>query len=218
MTPSRSADPVTNREHNALVGHLRAAERALARDIRAQRRRWKYRISRGRLWFDAELRDAHRQLRQSIPTFLRNSSLTNLLSAPLIYSLVVPFVLLDVWVTLYQSICFPIYGIALVRRRPFFVIDRHKLDYLNAIEKAHCAYCSYVNGLIAYTREIAARTEQYWCPIRHARSLRGGHDRYTYFADYGDAAGYRHGLTALRRELEPGKRRRRGPVARSRPI
>jgi hypothetical protein len=205
------------RAHDTVARHLRATERRRSGDMRV-RRQWNYGLSRGRHWLDVELHDGHRRLRQSIPRFLRASSMTNLLSAPIIYSLSVPFVLLDLWVSLYQWICFPIYGIAVVSRRQYFVIDRHKLDYLNAIEKVHCAYCSYVNGLIAYTREIAACTEQYWCPIRHAGPIRGGHDRYTFFADYGDAVGYRHGLTALRRELRPGKRSRRRPAPRLRPI
>ena len=207
MTPTSSADPVTNRGHGTVSAHLRAVERALATDVRAQRRRWRYRVRKGQIWFDAEVRQAHRRVRQSIPVFLRHSSPRNLLTGPLIYSLIVPFVLLDAWTTLYQWICFPVYGIAVVRRRPFFAVDRHKLGYLNAIEKANCAYCSYANGVIAYVREIAARTEQYWCPIKNARSVRGGHSRYAQFADYGDAGGYRHGLTALRRDLRPGSRR-----------
>ena len=40
------------------------------------------------------------------------------------------------------------------------VIDRYALSYLNVIEKLNCVYCEYVNGLIAYVQEIAARTEQ----------------------------------------------------------
>jgi hypothetical protein len=142
---------------------------------------------------------AHRRVRQRIPALLRRSSPWNLLAAPVIYSMIVPFVLLDAWTTLYQWSCFPVYGIAVLRRRPFFVIDRHRLTYLNAIEKANCAYCSYATGVIAYVREITARTEQYWCPIKHARSVRGGHRRYAQFADYGDAAGFRRRVTAARR-------------------
>ncbi len=117
--------------------------------------------------FDREARAAHRRFRQSIAAFLRESSLINALTAPLIYSVAVPFVLADAWITLYQWICFPLYGIARVPRRDYFVLDRHKLAYLNAIEKVNCTYCSYANGTIAYIREIAARTEQYWCPIKH---------------------------------------------------
>jgi len=116
--------------------------------------------------------------------------------------MVVPFALLDAWVTLYQAICFRAWGIARVRRRAYFAIDRHRLAYLNQFEKVNCMFCSYVNGLIAYVSEVAARTEQYWCPIRHGRRTRHPHDRYRAFLAYGDAAGYRGGLTSLRTALK----------------
>ena len=73
---------------------------------------------------------------------------------------------------------------------------------LNAIEKANCTFCSYANGVIAYVREIAARTEQYWCPIKHARAVPAPHARYHRFLDYGDARGYRRNLTTMRHTLE----------------
>jgi len=58
-----------------------------------------------------------------------------------------------------------------------------------------------LDGVISYVREIAARTEQYWCPIKHARRVVGVHDRYSKFADYGDAVSYQAELAALRKEL-----------------
>jgi hypothetical protein len=119
-----------------------------------------------------------------------------------VYSVLLPFVILDLWVTVYQAICFRAWGVKLVRRRDFFVVDRHKLPYLNGLEKLNCLYCTYANGLIAYVREIAARTEQYWCPIRHARRLRDTHARYDLFVPYGDAASYRFRLDSLRRMIQ----------------
>ena len=117
--------------------------------------------------------------------------------------LIVPLLLLDGWVTIYQWVCFPVYGIAAVPRRPYFPMDRHRLGYLNAIEKINCEYCSYANGLIAYIQEIAARTEQYWCPIKHSRTIPSPHSRYHLFFDYGDGTGYRYHLPSLRRALRP---------------
>jgi hypothetical protein len=81
------------------------------------------------------------------------------------------------------------------------VIDRGHLAYLNVIEKINCVYCSYANGLIAYVQEIASLTEQYWCPIKHARRVIATHERYRKFVDYGDAESYHTGLAALREEL-----------------
>ena len=184
-----------------IVATVREAEDALLRDVQEQQQRWRYRLHRGRVWFDDEARHAQAQLKQTVPSFLWHGSLLNLLTTPFIYSLALPFLLLDLWVTVYQWFCFPIYGIARVRRRSYHVIDRHKLAYLNTIEKANCMYCSYANGVIGYVREVSARTEQYWCPIKHSRPIPAPHSHYQLFLDYGDAAGYRRELPALRTRL-----------------
>jgi hypothetical protein len=198
------------------VERLLDAENDLRREVDAQQRRWRYRVRRRRVWFDKELRDAHRRLRQSIPSYIREGSVLSLLTAPVIYSLVVPLLLLDAWTTVYQWVCFPVYGVPRVRRRPYFVLDRRKLAYLNGIEKVNCTFCSYANGLFAYVREVAARTEQYWCPIKHAHTIPAPHQRYHVFLDYGDAEGYRRELPVLRRALQrtplrTGRTRRKRP-------
>jgi hypothetical protein len=196
------------------VDRIRDAGTDLERQVKHGRRRWQSRVHRGRVLFDRELRDAHRRLRQSIPAYVLKGNVFSLLTAPVIYSLLLPLVILDLWVTLYQSICFPIYGIARVPRRRHFAVDRHKLAYLNEIEKVNCTFCSYANGLLAYVGDVAARTEQYWCPIKHARAIPTPHQRYRAFLEYGDAHGYRNELPDLRSALQaparggPGKRRK----------
>ncbi len=122
------------------------------------------------------------------------------LTAPLIYAGCIPFLLMDLFVTLYQAVCFPIYRIPKVRRADYLVFDRAELPYLNAIEKFNCFYCSYGNGVAAYTREVAARTEQYWCPIKHARRIHAAHGRYPNFFEHGDAEAFRRGLERLREQ------------------
>jgi hypothetical protein len=196
------------------IDRVRDAETDLERQVKHGRRRWQSRVHRGRVLLDRELREAHRRLRQSIPAYIREGNVLSLLTAPVIYSLLLPLVMLDFWVSLYQLVCFPIYGIARVPRRRYFAVDRHKLAYLNGIEKVNCTFCSYANGLIAYVRDVAARTEQYWCPIKHARVIPTPHQRYRAFFEYGDAHGYRNELPALRSALQapardgPGKCRK----------
>jgi hypothetical protein len=128
-------------------------------------------------------------------------TLRRLLSVPFIYSLAVPFVLLDGAIWVYQAVCFPLYGIARVRRRDYFVADRARLPYLDWLGKVNCTYCSYANGLLAYATEITARTEQYWCPIRHERTPQGTHARYPRFLPYGDGDAFASRAEALRRSL-----------------
>jgi hypothetical protein len=114
---------------------------------------------------------------------------------------VIPLVALDLVVSLYQAVCFPIYGIPKVSRRTSIVFDRGRLTYLNALERVNCIYCSYANGLCAYVTEIAARTEQHWCPIKHAQRLQSPHSRYGHFLDYGDAERYRREIEQVRRDF-----------------
>ena len=53
-----------------------------------------------------------------------------------------------------------------------------------------CTYCEYGTGLMAYMGEILARTEQYFCPTKHAHKILGTHARYKRFLDYGEADAY----------------------------
>ena len=129
--------------------------------------------------------------------------LGHVITAPVIYVLIVPFTLLDLFVSLYHAICFPVYGIARVRRADYIRIDRHKLAYLNPVQKLNCVYCSYINGLIAYVAEIAARTESYWCPIKHATRLAGQHDHYQYFMEYGQDRSVQEEWEKSRARLRP---------------
>ena len=133
----------------------------------------------------------HRLFKKSLWPYLRGVPPLVLLTAPVIYACAVPFLLLDLAVTIYQAICFPVYGIPKVRRADHLVFDRGRLAYLNAIEKVACVYCSYANGLLAYVVEIAARTEQHFCPIKHARALVRPHSHYADFVPYGDPRAYR---------------------------
>lgn len=93
--------------------------------------------------------------------------LRNNITAPIIYSLIIPLVVVDLWIEIYHRICFPLYGITCVKRKNYIKIDRYKLSKLSLIEKINCSYCGYANGLIAYVQEIAGRTEKYWCAIKH---------------------------------------------------
>lgn len=133
--------------------------------------------------------------------YVANAHPLVVLTAPLIYSMIVPFALLDLGVTLYQLVCFPIYGIARVRRADYLIFDRARLPYLNLVEKLNCAYCSYANGVIGYVREVAGRTEQYWCGIKHSKAAPGAHDHYEDFTSYGDAGAFETKRATLRDKL-----------------
>ncbi len=132
--------------------------------------------------------------------YLTGSRLTVVLTAPLVYSGWFVFAALDIFVSLFQAVCFPIYGIPRVQRSEYLVFDRADLPYLNLIEKFNCLYCSYGNGVTGYAREVSARTEQYWCPIKHTRRLKDAHRNYPLFFEHGDGQAFRSGLERLRKQ------------------
>jgi hypothetical protein len=191
-------EPSMNPQVAALIDKMRSVEAELEAELAKHRAELRIGLEKGRAIFEEEILRRHRELKTRLSAYLLAARPLVVVTAPVIYSVIVPLVLLDLFVTVYQAVCFPVYGIPKVRRRDYLVFDRHHLAYLNALEKLNCAYCSYANGLIAYVREIASRTEEYWCPIKHARRLIGAHAHYATFEDYGDAEGYRHRLEELR--------------------
>lgn len=188
-----------------LTAKIRALEAELDAETAKRRAELRVGLEQGRVAFEKELLRRHRELKMALAPYIWNARPLVILSAPFIYALIVPLALLDLCVSVYQMVCFPVYGIPKVKRADYFVFDRHHLAYLNALEKLNCAYCSYANCLIAYVREIAARTEQYWCPIKHARRVTGSHPRYVLFDDYGNAEGYQGRLAEYREKLAQEK-------------
>ncbi len=187
---------------DTILGKIRALELELEAEFAKQRAGLKFSLEHGVAAFEEEVVRRQRELRKHIAPYLLAAPPLFVITAPVIYSLLIPFAIVDLWVSIFQAICFRVYGIPQVRRRDYMVFDRAGLAYLNLIEKMNCAYCSYVNGVIAYVREVGARTEQFWCPIKHARRVIGQHARQAGFEEFGDAEHYIAGQAALRAALK----------------
>ena len=187
-----------NRHAEELLTRIRELQDELEEEYRKAREDW----ATKRAELAGEWARQQRRYKTGLFRFLIRSRLLVLLSAPVIYVGWIPFLLMDLFVTVYQHICFPIYRIPKVKRAAYLIFDREDLPYLNLIEKFNCFYCSYGNGVAAYTREVAARTEQYWCPIKHARRVRAAHGRYPKFFEHGDAEAFQQGLSRLRRQYD----------------
>lgn len=185
-----------------LLARIHQLEERIEAEFQQRREKLHADFENRKIRFEQEVVAAHKRFKAGLFSYIWHSSPLTILTAPIIYSGIVPLLLMDMFVSLYQVICFPIYGITRVRRRDYFVFDRGHLAYLNIIEKINCAYCSYGNGVAAYAREIIARTEQYWCPIKHSRRALQAHPWYNGFLDFGDAEAWRQELTRLRKELE----------------
>ena len=181
-----------------LMTKMALLEEDLRTALHEQESKMFFEIRGKRVEFESSVKAAHKKLQTHFLRWLVTNRPQNLITGPVIYAMIVPLLMLDLCVSFYQWSCFSIYGIAKVKRADYIVFDRHQLNYLNFIEKFHCAYCEYANGLMGYIREILARTEEYFCPIKHARKLLGTHAHYQRFLNYGDADDYAAKLEAYR--------------------
>lgn len=193
-----------NDQISQILAQMAGLEAELRTAVHEQESRMFFQIKGTRVEFERSVKAAHRKLKTNFFRWLVTNRPQNLITGPIIYGMAVPLLMVDLFVSFYQWACFPIYGIAKVRRRDYIVYDRHQLSYLNFIEVFHCTYCEYANGLIGYLREIVARTEEYFCPIKHAHKVLGTHTRYNRFLAYGDADAYEAKLEAFRVGLGKG--------------
>jgi hypothetical protein len=187
-----------NDKIRSLLAQMNTLEDELRTELHEHESHLLFEIKGKHVEFERAIKLAHRKLKRNFFRWLVTNRPWNLITGPIIYSMIVPLLITDILVSFYQFTCFPVYQIARVRRADYLVFDRGHLQYLNFIEKFHCIYCEYANGLIAYMREILARTEAYFCPIKHARKILGSHERYAYFLDYGEAVDYEAKLEAYR--------------------
>lgn len=184
-----------------LLGQISALETELNNAIEEQESCIRYQIEGKRVVFEQALRKAHLRLRMNVFSWFLTVRPLNFFTAPVIYGMILPLVMFDLCVSFYQLICFPIYGITRVRRSDYIVLDHRHLAYLNVIEKVDCMFCSYAVGMLAYATEVTARTEQYFCPIKHARKTLGAHARYAQYLEYGDADNLHDKIEIFRTEL-----------------
>jgi hypothetical protein len=188
-----------------LIERIRGLDEQIQLEFDKKRDDFRFVVDERRIRFSEEVAAIQRGSRTGLFSYLTGATVLTAVTAPILYLGIVPLVLLDLFVNGYQAICFPVYGIPKAKRSDHIVLDRVDLPYLNALEKLNCAYCGYANGLASQFREVAARTEQHWCPIKHARRTLAVHDRYPGFFEYGDAESYRLGLERLRSAMTRGE-------------
>ncbi len=197
-----------NKKITDIVNRITDLEEELKEELLKEEKKGHYILEGRRVRFDEETMRRHREALVGLFRSLYEAPLLYMLTAPIIYSVFIPALLLDLWVMAYQAVNFRVYGIPRVKRRDYLVFDRHYLGYLNVIEKLNCVYCSYFNGLIAFVAEVAARTELFWCPIKHAKKVAYRHGYYHHFLDYGNQERFHEVLSDIRQNIaekvEPG--------------
>jgi len=186
-----------------ILNHLYELQKDLEAEVdkilSEKRATFQYTLEKGKVRFEESIKALHIAQQTGVWQYIKTSELKHIVVSPIIYSLIFPILFVDICVTIYQKICFPVYGIPDIKRKNYFIFDRQQLAYLNIIEKINCTYCSYAGGVFSYVSEVIARTEQYWCPIKHAKRGLSQHYREEKFVDFGDAETYNARLKALRK-------------------
>jgi hypothetical protein len=150
---------------NEIVLQMKTLENELMDELKKKQDEFFYTLEDKKVKFEESVVKEGRAKVVSSIKYLSSFPVLVILTIPFIWSMMIPALIADIFVTIYQVVCFPIFKIPKVKRKDYIIIDRYNLFYLDRVEKINCWYCEYFNGVIGYTREIAARSEQFWCPI-----------------------------------------------------
>jgi len=185
-----------------ILAQIKTLEDELVDELKEKEKEFFYTMENKKAKFEEQVIKEGRSKMISSIKYLSSFSIPAMFVLPFIWSMIIPAVILDLSATIYQAVCFPVYKIPKVKRSNYVIMDRYNLFYLDRFEKISCWYCEYFNGVIAYVKEMAARTEQFWCPIKHAQALKEKHSRYDYFFDFGDYLKYREELERRRSDFK----------------
>lgn len=191
-----------NSKIQEIINQIEELEEKLKAEIEEQEKHITYEIKEGYVKFEESVLKKQRENMKGVFRFFAEIPLSHLLTSPLVYAMVIPAILLDMTLFIYQHVIFRIYGFKFVKRSDFIVFDRQYLRYLNCIEKLNCLYCSYFNGLMNYAAELAAKTELYFCPIKHAKKTLYRHRYSKEFLNYGEGEGYQERLAQIRENID----------------
>ena len=111
----------------ALQAKLHALQEEWAQELHRLREERGYHLEGKKIRVEAATRKLHRVYRQRVLRYLWDARVSAVVTGPLIWGALFPALLLDFYVTLYQFVCFPAYGIPKVRRSDFMPMDRRHL-------------------------------------------------------------------------------------------
>ncbi len=185
-----------------MIEEIEDMKKRLGDEIAQHEKHISYDIQNGYVRFEKEVLEKQKENMKNLFAWFRDIPLLHLLASPLVYGMIIPAILFDIILFVYQQVIFRIFKFKFIKRGDYILFDRQYLGYLNSIEKLNCLYCTYFNGLMQYAAAIAGRTELYFCPIKHAKKVAYQHDFYDKFFSYGDEDEYQKKLEALRKKTQ----------------
>jgi len=116
-----------------LLDKIKDLEDELIDELQKQQQEFSYEIFKRRVYFGENVIIQHKGYAKHLFNYIIDEKLKNILSIPFMWMCIIPVALMDITISLYQEICFPIYGIPKVKRQDYIVFDRQYLNYLNII-------------------------------------------------------------------------------------
>jgi len=117
-----------NNHLNEILKEFKELEKRVQEEIRRKEEEFQYKIHKRKVIFEEEVLRIHATFARGLVKYILGARPLNILSAPVIYLMIIPALLMDASVTLYQVLCFSIYGIPEVKRREHIILDRHYLN------------------------------------------------------------------------------------------
>jgi hypothetical protein len=93
----------------ALMEKMRSVESEIESELAKRREELRFGFENSRVVFEEEALRIHRAIKTRASRYLLQANPLVVLTAPVIYSLLIPIMLLDIFVIVYQLICFPVY-------------------------------------------------------------------------------------------------------------
>ena len=98
-----------NKKIRDLLDQIAALEDDLRATVHEQETEALFQIRGKRIEFEASVRETHRRLKNGFFHWLVTNRPLNLITGPIIYSMILPLLLLDLCVSFYQATCLPNY-------------------------------------------------------------------------------------------------------------
>jgi len=98
-----------------LVEEIKKLEKQLIVEIQKKEEEFFYKLKGRKVFFQEETRKVHKTLVKKVRRYLRDARILNILSAPFIWACLFPALFMDLFVSIFHSICFRMYGIPRVK-------------------------------------------------------------------------------------------------------
>jgi hypothetical protein len=105
--------------HEDLARQIKTLEKELQAALEGKEQEFRYRWANGKAVFEKEVLSEQRKFKAGLLSYLAHSRISTVLTAPVVYLGIVPFALLDLFLAVYQMVCFPAYGMLTVKRGDF---------------------------------------------------------------------------------------------------